>query len=203
MLWAGGAQAGAAGRAAASFAGSWVGAGSGGNVFVAVVIGTQATRGWHKVEAYACDGKTGPGARPARIVKWLFGYGRANQLTVTSKDGYRLRFALSGATGNGTLTPPTPGASTVSFVARRATGKRAGLYRAQGSHHGKRYLAGLILLDDGRARGGILQGTQIQFPATWRLGTAHPTVTTGGLTLALTPVPTPIFPATQPVPTPI
>lgn len=122
--------------------GAWVGKVGGSNAFVAV-----ASNG-REVLAYVCDGK--------EVSQWFHGVDGERQVNLA--DG-SVRFRQSGANLNATLqtnvasgTFTEPGGKPLEFTATRARGD-AGLYRLEQTAGGKKWLAGWVVLNDGKLRG--------------------------------------------------
>jgi hypothetical protein len=119
---------------AASKPKTYVGSVSGSRALVGIVVLDSRAR------AYVCDGK--------RIASWFNGYVNKGSMVLFAARPSRLTTKLDGRTATGTVT--LANGRHLRFRATRATG-RAGLYR--GSAHG--YVAGWILLGNGRQRGAI------------------------------------------------
>ncbi|HEY7356966.1 MAG TPA: hypothetical protein VH590_10890 [Ktedonobacterales bacterium] len=127
------------------------------------VLLALVTNKYGLLEAYACDGQ--------KVLEWFQGPLQGTTLDVTNSDGARLQATLTAQNAQGTLTltsgPP------LTFQINPAT-KPAGLYRAKQEVNSIVYLAGWILLADGR-QAGMLQTAAGQMPAP-RLDPAHPEI---------------------------
>jgi hypothetical protein len=116
----------------------------GSDAFLAIASdGTTAT-------AYLCDGT---GDR-LTVATWFQGPVTNNALAVTNAAGGRLTASLGLDTATGSVTPP--GGKEVTFLAPRVL-RPAGLYRAEQTVAGSRYVAGWIVLPDDQQRGGAIQ----------------------------------------------
>jgi hypothetical protein len=123
--------------------------------------------------AYACDSQ--------HTSEWFGGLLDGTTVDFTNNDGSRFQATLTAHDAQGTLT--LPGGAPLAFTLGLAT-KPAGLYRAKDSIKGVGYLAGWVLLADGRQAGMIENGSQQFMPAP-RLDPTHPTISLpGGGTLA-------------------
>ena len=114
--------------------------------------------------AYASDGN--------HVAEWFQGPLDGTTVTLSSSDGSSFQATLTAQDAQGTLT--LPGGSPRPFHLILTTGQ-AGLYRAKQEVNGIVYLAGWVLLADGRQAGVIESDTQ-QFMAAPRLDPAHPSI---------------------------
>lgn len=107
-----------------------------------------------KVMVYVCDG--------LYVSEWFRGDLIGTGFDATSANGVELHVTFDATTASGTVTLPDQEA--VPFTAALAEGD-AGLYRANENEAGEEYIAGWILLNDGRQVGGIngLGGFQAGF----------------------------------------
>jgi hypothetical protein len=135
--------------------GAWVGKVQGTDAFVAL-----ASNG-HEVLAYVCDGKD--------ISQWF--HGVAGERYVNLGDG-SVRFKQSGAKLDARLqTNVTTGTFTgvdgkrLDFTATRARGD-AGLYRLEQTADGRKWVAGWVVLNDGKLRGARVSSTGAFEPET-------------------------------------
>lgn len=116
------------------------------------------------VVAYACDGQ--------QMAEWFGGALQGTTLDMTNSDESRLQATLTAKDAQGTLT--LPGGPPLTFQVTLTTGQ-AGLYRAKQEVNGVGYLAGWVLLANGRQAGVIETDTQKKIPAP-HLDPAHPSV---------------------------
>ena len=114
--------------------------------------------------AYASDGQ--------HAAEWFDGPLDGTTLDLTNSDGSRFQATLTARATQGTLT--LPGGAPLAFTIDLAT-KPAGLYRAKDEVNGVVYLAGWVLLADGRQAGMIESATQQLIPAP-RLDPTRPTI---------------------------
>jgi hypothetical protein len=178
-------------------AGRWAGQVKGSNAFVAIVVDGRETAGHHNVLAYVCNGATGRGAATPTIVEWFHGTTSASSFSLRSKDGYRLALTVTHGKATGTLTYPGKGGASRSFAAAAAKG-RAGLYRGQKKAGGKTYLAGLIVLNDGRGHGAVGINGVIAQAVEWNgVQSGHPTATISSSPQIITILPSLLLPAVQ------
>jgi hypothetical protein len=158
-------------------AGRWAGQVKGSQAFVAIVVGRRQTAGHHDVLAYVCNGETGQRAARPTIVAWFHGTTSAGTFTLRSKNGFRLAVSVSHDEATGSLMFPGKHSASRSFAAA-ATRGHAGLYGGARRVGGKNYVAGLILLNDGHARGAATVNGAIAQTARWTgLQSARPTAT--------------------------
>jgi hypothetical protein len=94
--------------------------------------------------AYVCDGQS--------VSHWFRGQVSGGAFDLQSAGGARLQATVSKTLAQGQFT--APGAATLAFSANPAT-EPAGLYRAEQQTDDGRYVAGWVVLPDGRQRGLI------------------------------------------------
>jgi hypothetical protein len=124
-------------------AGTFVGEAQGSAAFIALSTDGERVRG------YVCDGD---GAQ-ARVSRWLDASLRSDELNVTSGN-IRVRATIAGTKASGTVVNIQDGTSNT-FTLTKATGS-AGLFRAEGvATNGASFVAGWIILTDGRQKGAV------------------------------------------------
>jgi hypothetical protein len=116
------------------------------------------------VTAYACDGQ--------QMAEWFVGTVQGQSVDLTNPDGSHLQATLTAQDAQGTLA--LHASSPLTFQITLATGP-AGLYRAKQEVNGTVYLAGWVLLPNGRQAGVIENDAQKKFPAP-PLDPAHPSI---------------------------
>ncbi len=118
--------------------------------------------------AYASDGQ--------HAAEWFQGPLDGTTVDLTNSDGSHFRATLTARDAEGMLT--LPGGAPLAFKMDLAT-KPAGLYRAKDEVNGVAYLAGWVLLADGR-QAGIIENDAQQLITAPRLDPAHPTISLPG-----------------------
>jgi hypothetical protein len=120
--------------------------------FVATVEGTDAylsvVVGKNSAVAYLCDGQ--------QLTEWLSGAVADNSVALESPGGASLVATRSGKKLEGTVI--LADGQVLTFEARVAKGKKAGLYREERTIDGVAYVGGWVELADGSVRGQVTLG---------------------------------------------
>ena len=127
------------------------------------VLFAMVTNQYGLLVAYACDGR--------QVVEWFEGPLQGTIANVVNSDGSSFAAMLTALGAQITLT--LKGEQSLRFQITLAT-KPAGLYQTKQEVNGNVYLAGWVLLPDGRQAGMIQTGDQ-HYPAP-RLDPVRPTV---------------------------
>jgi hypothetical protein len=134
---------------ASAASGSFAGRVDGSDAFISIVAHKNG-----KVTAYVCDG--------AIISEWFKGDLNGSSIDLTNANGAHLTADLSADSTNGTFTPS--GGSALNFTTSAVT-QPAGLYRAEETVDGVKYVDGWIVLPDGDVRGAKSGGGKISTAA--------------------------------------
>ena len=126
---------------------SYVGRVEGADAFVAVAF----AEGGSQVTAFLSDGDAGRIGRAGAGAEWFLGEAAGPEVNLLARSGARLQARVEGEAAKGTIT--FEGGRTLEFVAEKAEGDKAGLYREEARAGDVDYLLGWIVLNDGKSRG--------------------------------------------------